>query len=80
MSKTLPRRKRASLEKDRRALIEEPPEEGGRDEAAAFSGETLGPLVRLARRHQLDLLLHLLAMAQLEAEEYVRLRSKRKLS
>jgi hypothetical protein len=80
LSKTLPRRKRASLEKDRRALIDEPPEEGGRDEAAAFIGETLGPLLRLARRHQLDLLLHLLAMAQLEAEEHVRLRSKRKLS
>ncbi len=61
-------------------MIDEPPEEGGRDEAAAFIGETLVSLVRLARRHQLDLLLHLLAMAELEAEEHVRLRSKRKLS
>ena len=68
------------MERDRRSRIDEPPEEGDRDEAAAFIGETLGPLVRLARRHRLDLLLHLLAMAELEAEEHVRLRSKRKLS
>jgi hypothetical protein len=68
------------LERDRRSRIDEPPEEGGRDEAAAFIGETLADLVRLARCHQLDLLLYLLAMAQLEAEEHVRLRSKRKLS
>jgi len=80
LSKTGPRRTRASLERDCRSRIDELPEEGGPDEAAAFIGETLPSLVRLARRHQLDILLHLLAMAQLEAEEHVRLRSKRKLS
>jgi hypothetical protein len=46
----------------------------------AFIGETLENLVRLARRHELGVLRHLLAMAQLEAEEHTRLRSKRKLS
>jgi hypothetical protein len=34
----------------------------------------------LARRHKLDLLGRLLKMAQMEAEERVRLRGKRKLS
>ena len=68
------------MERDRRSRIDELPEEGGPDEAAAFIGETLVNLVRLARRHQLDVLLHLLAMAELEAEEHIRLRSKRKLS
>jgi hypothetical protein len=68
------------LERVRRLRIDELPEEGGPDEAAAFIGETLANLIRLARNHQLDLLIHLLAMAQLEAEEHVRLRSKRRLS
>jgi hypothetical protein len=34
----------------------------------------------LARGHRLDMLGHLLRMAELEAEEYLRLRGKRKLS
>ncbi len=54
--------------------------EGGPDEAAAFIAETSADLSLLARRHRLDLLGHLLRMAQLEAEEHLRLRSKRKLS
>ncbi len=32
------------------------------------------------KRHKLEMLGHLLRMAQLEAEEHLRLRSKRKLS
>ena len=47
---------------------------------AAFIAETSADLSQLARRHRLDLLGHLLQMAQLEAEEHLRLRSKRKLS
>ena len=54
--------------------------DGGPDEAAAFIAETLGDLVTLARRHQLDMLVHLLGMAKLDADEYVRLRSKHRLS
>jgi hypothetical protein len=34
----------------------------------------------MARRHRLDVLAHLLSMAQLEAEERARLRSRRRLS
>jgi hypothetical protein len=59
---------------------DEPGGDGGPDEAAAFIAETLGELVKLARRHRLDMLVHLLGMAKLDADEYVRLRSKRKLS
>ena len=46
----------------------------------AFIAETVAELIKLARRHRLDMLGHLLGMAQLEAEERLRLRSKRKLS
>jgi hypothetical protein len=46
----------------------------------AFIAETVAELAKLARRHRLDVLSHLLGMAQLEAEERLRLRSKRKLS
>jgi hypothetical protein len=42
--------------------------------------ETLPGLTKLAERHQLDLLAYLLEMTQMEAEEHLRLRSKRKLS
>ena len=56
------------------------PGDGGPDEAAGFIAETLADLGRLARRHRLGMLTHLIEMAQLEAEERVRLRSKRKLS
>jgi hypothetical protein len=37
-------------------------------------------LAILARRHDLGMLIRLLEMAQMEAEEFVRLRGKRKLS
>ena len=55
-------------------------EEAGPDEAAAFMADVLASLVRMARRHRLDVLTHLLSMAQLEAEEHVRLRSRARLS
>jgi hypothetical protein len=80
LAKTKRRPKRASESAKRRSGIDEPGEEGGPDEAAGFIAETVTDLVRLARRHRLDLLGHLLRMAQLEAEEHLRLRSKRKLS
>ena len=54
--------------------------EGGPEEAAAFIAETAAELVQLARSHNLELLSHLLRMAELEAEEYLRLRGKDKLS
>ncbi len=55
-------------------------EEGGPDEAVAFIAETVAELVKLAERHRLEVLVHLLGMAQLEAEERLRTRSKHKLS
>ena len=53
---------------------------GGGDpqEAAAFIAETTGELSKLARRHGLETLRHLLDMTQLEAEEW--LRKRRRLS
>jgi hypothetical protein len=74
-------RKRKASVRNRRTHAEEPKgEEGGPDEAVAFIAETVAELVKLARGHRLDVLGHLLGMAQLEAEERLRLRSKRKLS
>jgi len=58
----------------------EPPGDGGPDEAALFIAETVAALAVLARRHELGMLIRLLEMAQMEAEEFVRLRRRRKLS
>ena len=80
MSKAKTGRKRASSGKGRRIRDDEPRGEGGPDEAAAFIAETTADLVRLARSHGLEMLGHLLRMAELEAEEYLRLRGKQKLS
>ena len=62
------RQKGASPRKRRHALADLP---DGPEEIS---------LADLARRHELEMLHHLLAMVQLEAEEHIRLRSKRKLS
>ena len=80
MTKTGSGRTRASSGKGARSQTDEPPGDGGPDEAAAFIAETAAALARLARRHKLGLLVRLLAMAQMEAEERVRLRGKRNLS
>ncbi|MCK1742655.1 hypothetical protein IVA80_17715 [Bradyrhizobium sp. 139] len=58
----------------------EEPGEGGVDEAVAFIAEQAAALRKLAERHKLDVLHYLLGMTKLEADEHVRLRSKRKLS
>jgi len=73
-------RKRTASGRDRRSRADEAGEEGGPDEAVAFIAETVAELTKLAKRHRLEILSHLLGMAQLEAEERLRLRSKRKLS
>jgi hypothetical protein len=75
-------RRRAGPPPGREAALptDDPPGDGGPAEAASFIAETVAELALLARRHQLDLLVRLLEMAQLEAEERVRLRSRRKLS
>ncbi len=56
----------------------EPRGEGGPEEAAAFIAEATADLVQMAHRHGLEMLSHLLRMAELEADEY--LRDKRNLS
>ena len=80
MTKAGDRPKRSASGRVRRTKPEEPGEEGGPDEAVALIAEIVAELRKLARRHRLDVLSHLLGMAQLEAEERLRLRSKRKLS
>jgi hypothetical protein len=80
LSKIGRKRKTVSSPRRQRSLAGEPPEDSGPDEAASFIAEAVGSLARLARQHRLDHLRYLLAMAKLEAEEHVRLRSRRKLS
>jgi hypothetical protein len=79
LTKTGRRRPRTSQGRDGRSRTDDP-EDGGPDEAAAFIAETVADLARVARRHRLGMLVRLLEMAQMEAEERVRLRGKRKLS
>ena len=79
---TKPRGRKAS--KDRRSgrhlNIDEFAGEGGPEEAAVLIAEVVSDLAKLARRHKLELLDHILSMAKLEAEVCVQMRSKRKLS
>ena len=70
----------ASSGRGPRSPAGEPPGDGGPEEAAAFIAQNLADLARVARRHQLDMLVCLLEMAQMEADERVRLRGKRNLS
>jgi hypothetical protein len=70
----------ASSGRGPRSPTDEPPGDGGPDEAAAFIAENLADLARMARRHRLNLLVCLLEMAQMEAQERLRLRGKRNLS
>ncbi len=51
---------------------------GGPEEAAAFIAETSAELSKIARRHGLNTLSHLLDMTQLEADDW--LRNRRRLS
>jgi hypothetical protein len=80
LKKARSRRKRASSGRDRRSRNDESGLDGGPDEAVAFIAETTANLAQLARSHRLEMLGFLLKMAQLEAEEHLRLRSKRSLS
>jgi hypothetical protein len=73
-------RTRGSRSRDGGSRVEYPPGDGGPDEAASFVAETVTELALLARRHNLGMLILLLEMAQMEAEEHVRLRGKGKLS
>jgi hypothetical protein len=70
----------ASSGRGPRSPAGEPPGDGGPEEAAAYIAQNLADLARVARRHRLDMLVRLLEMAQMEADERVRLRGKRNLS
>ena len=59
---------------------DDPPEDGGPDEALAYIAENAADLARLARRHNLEMLVRLLEMAQMEAQERIQPRGKRDLS
>jgi hypothetical protein len=74
------RRTRAHQGRGRRPGSDESSGDGGPDEAATLIAEAAAELATLARRHKLDMLNFLLRMAQLEAEERLRLRSRRNLS
>jgi hypothetical protein len=67
-------------EGDRYPELVEAPRDGDPEEVAKFIADTVTDLVWLAGRHKLNLLCYLLSMAQLEAEEVVRNRSKKKPS
>jgi hypothetical protein len=62
------------------ARTDDPPGDGGPDEALAYIAENVADLARLARRHNLEMLVRLLEMAQMEAQERIHLRGKRDLS
>ena len=74
------KRKRSSVPRRPRVAGNGRHEEADPDKAVAFIAEMLASLSNIARHHRLDVLTHLLSMAQLEAEEHVRLRSRRRLS
>jgi hypothetical protein len=59
---------------------DDPPGDGGPDEALAYIAENVADLAWLARRHNLEMLVRLLEMAQMEAQERIQLRGKRDLS
>jgi hypothetical protein len=59
---------------------DEPPGDGGPDEAARFIAETVTALAAIARRHELGMLVRLLEMARMEAEERIRGPGRRNLS
>ncbi|MBW5439880.1 hypothetical protein FXB41_35535 [Bradyrhizobium canariense] len=78
---TKPGKKRAgAASREAGGSRHEEPGEGGVEEAVAFIAEQVGALRKLAERHKLDVLHYLLGMTKLEADEHLRLRSKRRLS
>jgi hypothetical protein len=62
------------------ARTDDPPGDGGPDDALAYIAENVADLARLARRHNLEMLVRLLEMAQMEAQERIELQGKRNSS
>jgi hypothetical protein len=80
LTKSGRRRTSAFRDRDEGPPSDDLPGEGGPDEAVAFIAETVADLARVARQHKLDMLVRLLEMTQMEAQERLRLRGKRNLS
>jgi hypothetical protein len=80
LTKPARKRKRTSPSRELRPDHLDLHEEGGADEATALISEATQRLSGIARRHNLEMLDYLLRMTHLEAEERLRLRSRRKLS
>ena len=63
------------MARERRSIpieADEPTGDGGPDEAARFIAGAVSELALMARVHRLDMLAHVLDMAQVEAEDLVR--------
>jgi hypothetical protein len=63
------------MARERRSIpieADEPAGDGGPDEAARFIAGAVSELALMARVHRLDMLAHVLDMAQVEAEDLVR--------
>lgn len=70
------------MARERRSIpieADEPAGDGGPSEAARFIAKAVSELAPMARVHRLDVLAHLLDMAQMEADELVRADMLRKL-
>jgi hypothetical protein len=65
---------------DKSSRTDDPPGDAGPDEALAYIAENVADLAALARRHNLEILVRLLEMAQMEAQERIQFRGKRNLS
>jgi hypothetical protein len=64
----------------RRSADDDTGGEGGPDDALVLIAAAVTELAKLAQRHKFEILDHLLAMARLEADEQLRVRSRRRLS
>jgi hypothetical protein len=80
LTKIARRRTPASRGRDEDSLTDHPLGDGGPDEAVAFIAQNVADLAQVARRHNFDMLVHLLEMAQMEAQERIQVRRKRDLS
>jgi hypothetical protein len=63
------------MARERRSIpieADEPAGDGGPNEAARFIAGAVSELALMARVHRLDMLAHVLDMAQMEAEDLVR--------
>jgi hypothetical protein len=59
------------------ARTDDPAGHDGPDEALAYIAENVADLAGLARRHNLEMLVRLLEMAQMEAQERIQPRGRR---